>query len=75
MGRSGAESSYELQRADVFRRLVHDERFGLLDAEHWLRAWEAKAEEIGRPRDSTGYWEEAWRWIMGQRALERDNAD
>ena len=65
------ESSYEALRGSVFRRLVHEERVGLLDAEHLLRSWEEKADEIGRRRDSHDFWFEGWRWILGELALRR----
>ena len=74
-GLGDPERSYEAERAGLFNRLVDEERVGLLDAEYWLRAWEAKADEIGRPRGSQGYWEEAWRWISGERAAKRQETN
>ena len=59
-----------MQRTGIFTRLVHEQRVGLLDAERWLRAWEGKAEDLGRPRISEGFWDEGWRWITGELALE-----
>lgn len=73
-GRGDPEPGYEAQRAGLFNRLVDEERIGLLDAEYWLRAWEAKTDEIGRPRDSMDYWDEGWRWITGERAASRQPA-
>jgi hypothetical protein len=67
----GAESSYGALRGNVFNRLVHEERVGLLDAEHLLRAWEEKADEIGRRRESHDFWFEGLRWILGELALRR----
>jgi len=74
MSRGDPERGYEAQRAGLFNRLVDEEHIGLLDAEYWLRAWEAKTDEIGRPRTSQGYWDEAWRWIAGERAAKRGNS-
>ena len=74
-GRGDPELSYDLLRAGIFNRLVDEEHVGLLDAEYWLRAWEAKAEDIGRPRTSQGYWDEGWRWINGERARERHKSN
>jgi hypothetical protein len=65
--------SYELERAGIFNRLVDEERIGLIDAENWLRAWDAKAESIGRPRESHDFWVEGWRWITGELAFQRRN--
>lgn len=62
---------YAILRMGLFERLVRVDRVPLLDAEHWIREWEAKAEDIGRPRDSDGYWAEAHRWITGERAARR----
>lgn len=58
-------------RTATFRRLVDVDHVDELDAEHWIARWEHKASELGRPRGSEGYWDEAWRWISGERALER----
>ena len=66
----GLDLAYQVQRTGIFSRLVHDERLGLLEAERWLRAWEAKAEHLGRPRISEGFWDEGWRWIVGELAGE-----
>lgn len=72
MDRGGAdESRYESLRGSVFKRLVHEERVGLLDAEHLLQAWEAKAQAIGRRRESHDFWFEGWRWILGELELRR----
>jgi hypothetical protein len=65
------ESSYEVLRVGVFNRLVREERVSLLDAEHLLRAWETKAEEIGRRRESHDFWFEGYRWILGELRLRR----
>ena len=73
-GHGDPARSYEAVRAGLFNRLVDQERIGLLDAEYWLRAWEAKADDIGRPRDSADYWDEGWRWISGERAASRKAA-
>ena len=73
--RGDAEPSYEVLRAGIFNRLVDEERIGFLDAEYWLRAWKAKAEEIGRARGSDGYWDEGLRWIIGERGAERRSAN
>jgi hypothetical protein len=64
------ELVYQVQRTGVFTRLVHDQRIGLLEAERWLRDWEEKAEHLGRPRMSQGFWDEGWRWITGELALK-----
>jgi hypothetical protein len=69
--RGDAEPGYEVERAGVFNRLVDLERVGLMDAENWLRAWEARAEEIGRPRGDQGFWDEGWRWITEELAVQR----
>ena len=74
-GQGHPERPDEALRAGIFNRLVDEEHVGLLDAEYWLRAWEAKADEIGRPRSSQGFWDEGWRWIIGERALERRNTN
>lgn len=55
----------------MFNRLVDEERLGLIDAENWLRTWEAKADAIGRPQDTDDFWVEGWRWITGELAFER----
>lgn len=68
--RNESEESYEHARAVLLLRLVDQERLGFYDAELWLRAWEAKAQELGRPRASEGYWTEGWRWINGERAAK-----
>jgi len=65
--RDDPEKIYQVQRAGVFMRLVTSERLAKLDAENWISRWERKAEDIGRPRGSQGYWDEGWRWIMGER--------
>jgi hypothetical protein len=69
-GTGKTPSSLELERAGIFNRL-DEARIGLLDAEHWLRSWEAKAVELGRPAESPGYWDEGWRWINGELAIRR----
>ena len=74
-GRGTPEPSHEAQRAELFNRLVDEEHVGLLDAEYWLRAWEAKTDEIGRPRGSQGYWDEGLRWIIGERAAKRQHSN
>jgi hypothetical protein len=74
-GEGDSEPSYEVVRASVFNRLVDEERIGLMDAENWLRAWEAKADEIGRPRGADGYWDEGLRWIIGERGVERSGSN
>ena len=71
MGRPGSSLPYELERAEVFNRLVHGARVGLFDAEQRLRAWESKAEELGRQRTSEDFWAEGHRWILGEIALGR----
>lgn len=68
-GRGDPERIYQEQRAGVFRRLVDEQRLEELDAEHWIASWERTADELGHPRRSAGYWDEAWRWIAGERAL------
>jgi hypothetical protein len=73
--RGDTEPSYEGLRAGIFNRLVDQERVGLMDAETWLRAWEAKADEIGWPRGSYGFWEEGWRWIIEEREAQRAGSD
>lgn len=55
-------------------RLVDVARVGFYDAERWVRAWEAKAAEIGRTLDSKEYWIEGQRWIEGELAVERRTA-
>jgi hypothetical protein len=76
MNRRGeAEPTYEGLRAGIFNRLVDEERVGLMDAENWLRAWEAEAEEIGWPRGSQSFWDDGWRWIIEERALQRGSSD
>lgn len=74
-GRGDSDHTDDALRAGIFNRLVDEEHVGLLDAEYWLRAWEAKAEDIGRPRGSHGYWDEGWRWINGERALKRHHSN
>ena len=69
--RGDPERIYQAQRAGIFRRLVDAERLDKLDAEHWIARRERKAEDIGRPRGSTGYWDEGWRWIEGERRALR----
>jgi hypothetical protein len=56
----------------LFQRLVREERVPLLDAEHWIQAWEAKADDGGLPSDSESHWDEAWRWIIDERAARRN---
>ena len=68
------ERIYQVERTGIFRRLVHEHRVGLLEAEGWLRAWEDKAEHLGRPRTSEGFWDEGWRWISGELALKDRHA-
>jgi hypothetical protein len=70
----GGRRGYEIQRAGIFNRLVDEERIGLIDAEDWLRTWEAKAESIGRPQESQDFWVEGWRWITGELAAKRREA-
>ena len=65
------EPTYEVRRAGLFCRLVDEEHIGLLDAEHWLRAWERESEGIEWPRGSQSYWDEALRWIIGERSAKR----
>ena len=65
------ERTYQVQRMEIFAMLVSQHHLRLLDAEHWVREWETKAEELGRPRTSQDFWEEGWRWIVGELALER----
>lgn len=65
--RGDPDRIYQAQRAGVFRRLVDEGRVNELDAEHWIARWERVAPELGHPRGSTGYWDEAWRWIAGER--------
>ena len=75
MGRSEEpEGWFERERAALLLRLVAIERLGFYDAEVWLRAWEAKAEELGRPRAATDFWIEGERWIDGELAAERRKA-
>ena len=72
MGREQAgRRGYEILGAGIFNRLVDEERLGLIDAENWLRTWEAKADSIGRPQDTDDFWVEGWRWITGELAFER----
>ena len=73
--RDDPEPSYEGQRAGIFNRLVDEQRVGLMNAENWLRAWEARAEEIGFPRGVQGFWAEGWGWIVRELALERRGSD
>jgi hypothetical protein len=70
-GDRDVQRTYQVRRMEVFARLVSDHRLRLLDAEHWVRAWEAKAEDLGRPRTSEDFWQEGWRWIVGEMALDR----
>ncbi|MEX1263194.1 MAG: hypothetical protein WEE66_04535 [Actinomycetota bacterium] len=69
--RKEPDESSQHARAVLLLRLVDQERLGFYDAELWLRAWEAKAEAIGRRRASEGYWDEGWRWISGELAAKR----
>jgi hypothetical protein len=66
--RGDPERIYQAQRAGIFRRLVDAERLDELDAEHWIARWERETEANGPGRGTTGYWDEAWRWIVSQRA-------
>jgi hypothetical protein len=70
-GGGAREPTYEVLRVGVFKRLVREERVSLLDAEQLLRAWESKAEEIGRRRESHDFWFEGYRWILGELRLRR----
>ena len=70
----GSRRGYELERAGIFNRLVDEEQLGLIDAEDWLRTWEAKAESIGRPQETHDFWVEGWRWITGELGFQRRNA-
>jgi hypothetical protein len=65
--RGDPERIYLAQRAGIFMRLVSYERLDRFDAEHWITALEREAEATGRERGSTGYRDEGWRWISGQR--------
>jgi hypothetical protein len=73
--RGNPERVYQIERAQLFNRLVDEQRVNLLDAERWLRRWEAKAEEIGRPRASLGFWDEGRRWIYGELSAKRRKPD
>ena len=63
------ERIYSAQRARVLARLTRQERLSVGDAEEWVARWEAEAEAETKehPRESTGFWGEAWRWIADQR--------
>jgi hypothetical protein len=74
-GRGTYDRAYDLERAGVFDRLVDEHRVTLLDAELWLRRWEAKADDIGRPRTSRDFWLQGWQWINGELAAEHRKTD
>ena len=69
-----SERTYQVQRMEIFHMLVSQQHVRLLDAEHWVRAWESKAEELGRPTASQGFWDEGWRWIVGELTVQRRNS-
>lgn len=69
--RGDPERIYQAQRAGVFRRLVDESRINELDAEHLLARWERTSTELGHPRGSIGYWDEAWRWISSEKSAGR----
>lgn len=60
---------YQAQRAGIFMRLASVARLDWLDAEYWIVQWEHEAEAMGRERGSAGYWDDAWTWILAQRAV------
>lgn len=73
--RGDPERIYQAQRAGMFARLVTAERLDQLDADHWIARWEREAEAIGRLRGSTGFWDDAWRWIEDQRKPDEPKTD
>ncbi len=56
-----AQRIYEARRAGLVARIGHG--VGPERAEQLASAWEVEAERIGLARDTTGYWDEAGRWI------------
>jgi predicted RNA-binding Zn ribbon-like protein len=66
--RGDPERIYQAQRAGIFMRLVSEARLDRFDAEHWIARWEREAEATGRERGSTGFWDDAWRWIEDERS-------
>ena len=62
---------YQAQRAGVFMRLVNAERLDRFDAEHWIARWERHVAESELVIDGGRFWDEAWRWIEGERAAEQ----
>ena len=77
LGNVGREDEpHERERAALLLHLIDVERVDLYDAEQWLRSWEAKADELGRPRGSHDFWTEGLRWIVGERnaKVRRDSS-
>ena len=52
---------YEAKRSGLVARIAH--AVGPERAEGLMTAWEAKADALGLPRDSQGFWTEVEPWM------------